>query len=339
MSKRPEHKRNSPKRPIAFQDGMAAAEELPLPHVHYPGFYGTFFAFSEAANSLLILCACSMVAVENYIQTRLASPRNDSTDPMRNYVLDSMNFPLSLVHRLMSKRAETRGEIFSYLRFEERLCHECNRATPAYRYCHEMYGTVFVQNYGWYINKQRLEYSVYSSRLGSACPQEILDLIEINPQDYWARLQGLLDGDPIAAKELEARYLQQSSKVNRAIENEVRRKFGHKKIGEAWTSETILYYQIVKLFPGYDVLHHYRPDFLDGLELDIYVPALKLGIEYQGIQHYEPIDHWGGQAALERTQERDKKKREHCRIEGVRLVYFSYDEDLSLELVRSRVQA
>jgi len=33
-------------------------------------------------------------------------------------------------------------------------------------------------------------------------------------------------------------------------------------------------------------LRHYRPDFLQGLELDIFIDELKIGMEYQGIQHF-----------------------------------------------------
>lgn len=44
---------------------------------------------------------------------------------------------------------------------------------------------------------------------------------------------------------------------------------------------------------------------LDGLEIDIAIPSLKLGIEWNGIVHFKPIY---GQAKLDRVQELDAKK-------------------------------
>ena len=54
----------------------------------------------------------------------------------------------------------------------------------------------------------------------------------------------------VEAQELEKRHSKKLRRVWRIIENEVRRKFGHKKVGEAWTSETILYYMVKRLFRG-----------------------------------------------------------------------------------------
>jgi len=33
---------------------------------------------------------------------------------------------------------------------------------------------------------------------------------------------------------------------------------------------------------------NYRPDWLNGLEIDRYYPEIKVGVEFQGIQHYRP---------------------------------------------------
>jgi hypothetical protein len=122
------------------------------------------------------------------------------------------------------------------------------------------------------------------------------------------------------------------------IESEVRQKFGHKKVGEAWTSETILYNIVCSLFPGARIYRHYRPDFLQGLELDIFIDDFKLAIEYQGIQHFEPIEHWGGERSLRELEERDKQKKRICDSLRIRLIYFTYDEDLSNDLVFSKLK-
>ena len=54
------------------------------------------------------------------------------------------------------------------------------------------------------------------------------------------------------------------------IENQVRRQFGFKDVGEAWTSETILFYMVKELYPEAKIIHHRRPEFLGQQEIDIY---------------------------------------------------------------------
>ena len=93
---------------------------------------------------------------------------------------------------------------------------------------------------------------------------------------------------------------------------------------------------IKKLFPNCSVIHHYFPPFLKGQELDIYVEGLRLGIEYQGRQHFEPIDFFGGQEGFKLTQKRDNRKQELCKKNGVILEYFDYSEPLSRDYVASK---
>jgi hypothetical protein len=140
------------------------------------------------------------------------------------------------------------------------------------------------------------------------------------------------------AHEIDKKVSKHHRKINNVIENEVRRKFGHKKVGEAWTSETILYYIVKKLYPDYTIHRHYRPDFLEGLELDIYIEDIKVGIEYQGIQHYKPVKHWGGEEALKKVKARDRKKKKICDGLDIPIVYFEHDEGLSDELVLNKLE-
>lgn len=72
--------------------------------------------------------------------------------------------------------------------------------------------------------------------------------------------------------------------------------------------------------------HNYRPDWLRNpetgrnLEIDIYFPDIKVGIEVQGVQHGRPIK--GLQrdfAAFEKQQRHDMAKLELCKQQGVTL--------------------
>jgi ribosomal protein S18 len=75
-----------------------------------------------------------------------------------------------------------------------------------------------------------------------------------------------------------------------------------------FASESRLFDIVKELFPNYIIERAIRPDFLEGLEIDIYLPQLKLAIEYQGKQHYEVVEFWGGKDALNKRQVNDAKK-------------------------------
>lgn len=125
--------------------------------------------------------------------------------------------------------------------------------------------------------------------------------------------------------------------------NMVREELGFPAIGEKWITETELYRIIKALFPHEEVIHHYRDKWLDGLELDIYIPKKKLGIEYHGIQHFEAIDAWGGKKGLNMTQKRDEKKIRRCEMNNVKLICFTYEDDISPrnvinKLIKQRVE-
>ena len=133
-------------------------------------------------------------------------------------------------------------------------------------------------------------------------------------------------------------FIFSAQKDYREIENEVREAFNYPKIGEKWISETILYKMVQILFPSLEVVHHYRGKELEGLEIDIWIPSLKVGIEYQGIQHFEPIDHWGGEDGLRKRKENDKKKKKICKSLNYKLIEFKYDENLTDERLKKKLE-
>lgn len=126
----------------------------------------------------------------------------------------------------------------------------------------------------------------------------------------------------------------------RDAENALRIIKGLPRIGEGWLNETLLFNIVLNIFKdtGYEVIHHSYPPFLGGQELDIHIPALNIGIEYQGLQHYEPVVFFGGQEAFKRRVVLDQRKKELCNANGVSLVYFRYDETIDEVLVRERLK-
>lgn len=72
--------------------------------------------------------------------------------------------------------------------------------------------------------------------------------------------------------------------------------------------------------------------------MDIYIEELKLGIEYQGIQHFDPISCWGGEESLEKLQIRDNKKQKLALLNNIPLVYFTHEEHLNDAIVMQKIK-
>jgi len=62
---------------------------------------------------------------------------------------------------------------------------------------------------------------------------------------------------------------------------------------------------------------------------------VKLLIEFHGIQHFEPVDFYGGEEALRQTQKRDKIKKDYCQKNNIPLVEITYKQNLEIELVNA----
>jgi len=102
-----------------------------------------------------------------------------------------------------------------------------------------------------------------------------------------------------------------------------------------WKHELSLFHAVRRRHP--DTLYQYRPDWLGRQSLDLYVPSLRTAIEYQGIQHYIPVEFFGGEEALAQRQELDQTKRHLCEENRVRLVEWPYSLDPTDRNVREMI--
>ncbi len=133
----------------------------------------------------------------------------------------------------------------------------------------------------------------------------------------------------------------QSEKIGelwKEAENNVRERHGIPRIGEGWVSEAELLNLVQDSFPHETVVHHARPEWLGRQHLDIFLPERDIAIEYQGEQHFVPVDFFGGWNGLSKTQKRDNRKFELCAQNGVKLVYFRFDEPIARDLVKERIE-
>ena len=119
-------------------------------------------------------------------------------------------------------------------------------------------------------------------------------------------------------------------------ENIVRQKLGLPKIGEGWISETKLFYQLQRHFNKHVVIHHGRIKWLGRQHFDIYFPELNIAVEYQGQQHYESIEFFGGDDAFKKNIQRDNLKRKKCLANNCDLIYVN--KDYAIEDVISNIE-
>lgn len=122
------------------------------------------------------------------------------------------------------------------------------------------------------------------------------------------------------------------SLVVREAENRYRQKKGVPRVGEGWISESQLFRRLEAAFPNETVLQHAHPTFLGQQHYDVYFPERKIAIEYQGEQHYRPIEHFGGEKAFKKCLELDKRKREISKQNQVELIEVSSDYNMEVLL-------
>ena len=111
---------------------------------------------------------------------------------------------------------------------------------------------------------------------------------------------------------------------------------GHQK----WKNEYLLY-ELCKELYGSQVIYQFRPPFLKGnkgqLSYDIYLSKYQIAIEYQGKQHFEPVDYFGGESSFRDLQLRDALKKKLSKNAGVLLIEITYKETVSKSLIEEKV--
>ncbi len=121
--------------------------------------------------------------------------------------------------------------------------------------------------------------------------------------------------------------------ILRESENLLREKQGLPRIGEGWISETKLFQEIKDKFDETVVIQHARPEWLKPQHFDVYLPHYNIAIEYQGAQHLQPVDYFGGEKAYKNQIQRDKRKKNLCKENDCMLieVFQGYDPKEILE--------
>lgn len=75
------------------------------------------------------------------------------------------------------------------------------------------------------------------------------------------------------------------------------------------------------------------------LRFDFFLPQKNICIEFDGIQHFKPIEYFGGIAEFRKQKKRDKIKDDFCKLNGlclIRIPYF-FDDKKIIEILKKEV--
>ena len=91
--------------------------------------------------------------------------------------------------------------------------------------------------------------------------------------------------------------------------------------------ESKLFNNISNYFPNIKFKHIYHNSKILGRqEIDIFDEKHNIGIEYQGDQHFKPIEYFGGITNFNRTLFLDEEKIKKCNINNIILLHFTYNK-------------
>ncbi len=82
--------------------------------------------------------------------------------------------------------------------------------------------------------------------------------------------------------------------------------------------------ELKNILTNNEIIQFYKSEWLGRQHIDIFLPSFNIGIECNGIQHYEPIEKFGGEKAFKRGIELDIKKRKLCLDNNVFLYEIPY---------------
>lgn len=108
-----------------------------------------------------------------------------------------------------------------------------------------------------------------------------------------------------------------------------------------WITEERVYLLTKKICKNYTVIYQHRPFFLKSskgqLSYDVFIGGLNIAIEYQGKQHFEAVEYFGGEKNFLKQIYRDKLKKKLSIENDIKLIYINYWEDVTIELLKEKI--
>ena len=119
-------------------------------------------------------------------------------------------------------------------------------------------------------------------------------------------------------------------------ENLLRTKHNLPKIGEGWLSEMRMFELVLTVYQ--DAVHQFSPNWLKPQHYDVFIPSENIAFEYQGKQHYEPVDFFGSLEGYQNNLKRDEIKYEKSIKHKVKLIYWRFDEPITFATLEEKLR-
>lgn len=137
------------------------------------------------------------------------------------------------------------------------------------------------------------------------------------------------------------RYIQSYAKgpwtqITAEEERILRKSYGYPEKGKTGMREKMLYDSACMIFGSENVIRHYRGAEMERLEIDVWIPDVKIALEYQGEQHSKHIPHWHGENGFDDQKKRDARKIMLCKKLGYRLMLFGPKDNLDFVSLLAR---
>lgn len=109
-------------------------------------------------------------------------------------------------------------------------------------------------------------------------------------------------------------------------------------------SQTKIFQKLKKSFPEVEFIWEYKSEWLGEQRIDIFLPEYNIAIEYNGEQHYFPVEVFGGEERFQLQIQQDELKIEKCKNNQVDLLIIKYDnekEDLEAvcEAIKTKIES
>ena len=96
---------------------------------------------------------------------------------------------------------------------------------------------------------------------------------------------------------------------------------------------------VQQIYPNHRIELEYNVAERGALFVDIYLPRLQIGFEYDGVQHFEYNEHFhSSRENFIQAKRRDAEKDQRCEEKGITLVRVAYNEDMNRELIVSKIE-
>ena len=315
-------------------------EELPIPYVCYDYCgYIPLFSYDDTFKEFYI-CECFKPTFYAIFEMGLIK-----------------ELPDLLKEFFIKHHVNSYEDAINKLPFKPHICHECNKKTPQKVWSHNISsGLGWGQYKDSYANIKKQVWPYYQKRMVAygKPPQFLKTHYNLCPSKLWNiflkecgipcyDLHEILSNENIRnLKRTSISFVDQSSAnsmlniANDYIGLELNKAFGNTLVRHKHEAE--LGYILREIFPEKTIITHYSPAFLDNLELDFFIPDLKLAFEYQGEQHYKIVDHFGGKNKLLIQQEHDERKKKLAKRANINLIEISYDDPLTKDFVYNKIK-